>query len=148
MRSPYPAADKNWAPVYGMFQFDRIYSLISDEIGRESACELKSPEMTLNEAYTRLAGTGDNTMPGIPAIYADKNAVYNKQVRRAALEYLVAAWRYAIGEQRLVATPSDEAKHSCSDLAHRIKNLLEAWDDNDERKRQLLGELEREGAVQ
>jgi hypothetical protein len=147
MKARHGATDMARAPVFGMFRFDLIYTLIAEEIGHEITIELKSPEKSLKESVARLVGDGSNTTPGIPAIYSDRNAEYNKLVRRAALEHMVAAWRYALGEQKLVASPSDETRQACDDLAHWIKNFLNGWDEQDLRKQQLLSELAREGVI-
>jgi hypothetical protein len=144
MRASQRGGEFKRTPVFGMFRFDLIYWLIAQEIGRETLGQLKSPITILNESADGLVGTGGKSAPEIPAIYADKNREYNGQVRLAALEYLVAAWRYAVGEIKLARNPSDEAKQECDYLAYRIKTLLDSWNDQDERKRRLLHELAQE----
>jgi hypothetical protein len=64
--------------------------------------------------------------------------------RRRALEFMVAEWRYVVGDMRLTGSASDEAKREIINLANRVKTMLGTFDDSDQRKQQLLSEIDEE----
>ena len=76
----------------------------------------------------------------IATLYADRNAALNEHARGLALDYHVAAWRYARAEAR-VDPNGTEWQNEEKRLAARIRSLLESWPESDRRKTQLLAEL-------
>jgi thioredoxin reductase len=130
------------APTYGFFRFDRIYSLIASEVhdGEEPH---KTPSILLREAAEHLVRESAGIV-SVPAIYADKNSQLRNNARTCALEFMVAEWRYAVGERRLAGSANDEAKREIVNLANRVKRMLGTFDESDQRKRQLLAEIDKE----
>jgi hypothetical protein len=137
------AAEQNSPTVasatFGAFPYDFVYRLIASETCVEQQ-GLRSPVDLLKQASADIMGDAGKRRLDISTLYADRNAELNKNARELALDYHVAAWRYARGEARLnphVIEWDKEEKR----LAARIQSLLDSWPESDLRRTQLLSEL-------
>jgi hypothetical protein len=128
-------------PTFGCFRYDHIYALIAEELGGAKVAH-KTPTDVLSEAAERLVREARGTISTL-GLYSDRSAELRDASKKAALEFLVADWRYCVGELKASTLPSTEVKEKIRMQVRRITEMLRSWDDI-QRKERLFAEIERE----
>lgn len=127
-------------PTFGLFRYDLVYRTIAAETSADQQ-GLRPPIDLLKLAAAEVVGEASQRRLDIATLYADRNQELNDRSRSLALDYQVAAWRYARAEA-LWNPHSAEWKAEESRLAGRIVSLLNKWPNDDPRKAQLSAELD------